>query len=176
MREGSYDTLQQRTSVQHKPPSKKQLGPIEAKTEAQGDLLAHIHTKDIVFATGPAGTGKTYVSAGCAADELKDNLIEKIVVCRPMQSCGEDMGFLPGDQHEKYAPWVQPVADVLEERLGKSHVEYLVKSGRVQYQPLMTMRGSSFKDSWILMDEAQNTTPEQMKMFLTHRILMESII
>lgn len=147
--------------------SRKKIGPVEAKTEAQGHLLHNIYSKDITFAIGPAGTGKTYVSSSAAADELRDGSINQIIVTRPMQSCDEDMGFLPGDINDKYEPWIAPVADVLNERLGKSYVSSLMKSGKVQYRPLMTMRGSSFENAWILLDEAQNTTPEQMKMFLT---------
>lgn len=158
----SYNPFQQST-----PKQRKQQGPIQARTEAQGYFLSNIYSKDITYGIGPAGTGKTYVAAAAAADEMRDNAIEQIIVCRPMQACDEEMGFLPGTQEEKYDPWIQPVQDVFNERLGKSHVEGLTKSGRIQYLPLMTMRGKSFKDAWIILDEAQNTTPEQMKMFLT---------
>jgi phosphate starvation-inducible PhoH-like protein len=147
--------------------SKKQQGPVQAKTEAQGQLLTQIYSKDITFVTGPAGTGKTYVAAAAACDAIHAGTIDKIIVCRPMVGVGEDMGFLPGDEEEKYMPWIQPVADVFDERLGKGFHQNLMKNGRIQYKPLMMMRGSSFKDSWIILDEAQNTTPDQMKMFLT---------
>ncbi len=167
IRNQDYAELPDQETLHTAPQRRKQRGPIEAKTQAQGQLMVQIDNKDIVFATGPAGTGKTYVSAGSAADQLAQGSIEKIIVCRPMQACDEDMGFLPGTEAEKYAPWVAPVAAVFEERLGKSYVESLVKGKRIEYMPLMTMRGASFKDAWILLDEAQNTTPEQMKMFLT---------
>lgn len=141
--------------------------PLEAQTEAQAHLMMAIDNKDIVFITGPAGTGKSYIPSAMAAESLNNGEIERIVIARPMQSCGEDMGFLPGDISEKYAPWVQPIMDVLEERLGKSCAEYMVKCGRIQWSPLQFMRGKSIKSSWVILDEAQNTTPEQMKMFLT---------
>lgn len=147
--------------------TRRNLKPLQAMTEAQGHLITSILTRDITFTTGYAGTGKTYLAAALAAEKLMDGEIERIIICRPMQSCGEDMGFLPGDLNEKYAPWVQPVMDVLEERMGKTCAEYMVKIGRIQWQPLQFMRGKSLKDSWVILDEAQNTTPEQMKMFLT---------
>lgn len=147
--------------------NRKQLPPVEALTEAQGQMISQILSKDIVFVTGPAGTGKTFVSAALAAQELEAKRIDKIVITRPMQGVDEEMGFLPGTEAEKYAPWCEPVMDVLNARLGKSYVEYLVKTERIQCKPLMLMRGKSFENSWILMDEAQNVTPGQMKMFLT---------
>lgn len=145
----------------------KKPKPLSALTEAQSQLIFQIQTKDITLVTGPAGTGKTYVAAGIAAEMLSDKQIDKIIITRPMVSCGEDMGFLPGEKEEKYAPWVAPIMDVLEERLGKSYVEYLIKSKRIITSPLQFMRGSSLRDAFIICDEAQNITPEQMKMFLT---------
>ncbi len=146
---------------------RRNMRPLEAQTEAQVHLIHAIETKDITFITGPAGTGKSYIPGALASEKLTSGEIDKIVITRPMQSCGEDMGFLPGDISEKYAPWVQPIMDVLEERLGKSCAEYMVKCGRIQWSPLQYMRGKSIKSSWVILDEAQNTTPDQMKMFLT---------
>lgn len=146
---------------------RKAQSPISPLTEAQGQMISQIVSKDIIFVNGCAGTGKTYVSAALAAEALENNQIEKIIITRPMQGCDEDMGFLPGDESEKYAPWCEPVMDVLEERLGKSYVKNLIKLGRIQCKPLMFMRGKSLSDAWILADEMQNATPDQMKMLLT---------
>jgi phosphate starvation-inducible protein PhoH and related proteins len=149
------------TPTQRKRPRK----PLAAKNEAQGQLIASVLSRDITFATGPAGTGKSYVVASLASEALESGTIDTLVITRPMKSCDEDMGFLPGEIEDKYAPWLAPVLDVLEERLGASCVEYLIK--RIQTIPLQFMRGKSFRDTWVILDEAQNTTPEQMKMFLT---------
>lgn len=140
---------------------------LEAKTEAQGQLIAQIKTKDITLVTGPAGTGKTYVTASLAAEMFVQQQVEKIIITRPMVACGEDMGFLPGDMDEKYAPWIAPIMDVLEERLGESYVKYLVKAKKIEMCPLQFMRGASMKQAFIICDEAQNVSQEQMKMFLT---------
>lgn len=147
--------------------SKKKAAPLQAKTEMQGQLISQIMSKDITIVTGPAGTGKTYVTASIAADMLKDDEVEKIIITRPMQACGEDMGFLPGEMGEKYAPWVAPIMDVLEERLGAGYVKYLIKAERIVMSPLQFMRGASMKNAFIICDEAQNVTRDQMKMFLT---------
>lgn len=145
----------------------KELKPLQARTEAQGQMISQVQTKDITIVTGPAGTGKTYIAAGLAAEMLSNKEVDKIIITRPMVACGEDIGFLPGEKDEKYAPWVAPVIDVLEERLGKSYVEYLIKYDRIIMSPLQFMRGASLKDAFIICDEAQNITPDQMKMFLT---------
>jgi phosphate starvation-inducible PhoH-like protein len=147
--------------------ARREVKPLEAKTEAQGHLITQINTKDIVYSIGPAGTGKTFVSCSMAADAIHRREIERVVVTRPMLACDEDMGFLPGDEDEKYLPWVMPMIDVFNKRLGTGFTEYLLKNKGIQTSPLMTMRGTSFEDTWIILDEAQNTTPEQMKMFLT---------
>lgn len=141
--------------------------PLSARTEMQGHFISNILSKDIIFATGPAGTGKTYIAAALAAEELAAGRIDQIIITRPMQECGEEMGFLPGELHDKYEPWVEPVLNVLNERLGKSYVENLRKNQKIVAKPLQYMRGMSFTDCWIIMDEAQNVTPDQMKMFLT---------
>lgn len=141
--------------------------PLRAKTEAQGNLMSQIQSKDLIFTTGPAGTGKTYVVTASAVEALLAGKTDKIIFTRPMVACDEEPWILPGEEDEKFAPWVSPMMDVIEERAGKSHARYLVKTGKVQFKPMMTMRGSSFKDSWVILDEAQNTTPQQMKMFLT---------
>lgn len=145
----------------------KRLKPVEARTEAQGHYLIAMDSFDLTFGVGPAGTGKTYVCGARAAEALEGGEASKIVITRPAREAGEELGFLPGDESEKYAPYIQPFRDVLEERMGKSKVEYLLKTGVIEAAPLAYMRGRSFKDAWVILDEAQNTTPEQMKMFLT---------
>lgn len=147
--------------------NKKNTRPLEAKTETQGQMISQILAKDIVFVTGPAGTGKTYIAASMAADLFREEKVERIIITRPMIACGEDMGFLPGDMDEKYAPWAAPVLDVLEERLGNGFAKYLLKHKQIVLSPLQYMRGASLKDSFVICDEAQNMTPAQMKMFLT---------
>lgn len=146
---------------------RKQPKRLQAQTEAQGQYISNILTKDITFGVGPAGTGKTYIAASLAAEALMDNKINSIVVCRPMNGCDEDMGFFPGTITEKYEPWMEPIIDVLEYKLGKSQVHMYLKNGKISAKPLMTMRGKTHRDSWVILDEAQNTTPKQMKMFIT---------
>jgi len=148
---------------------------IRALTEAQGHYIISVQENDVTFGIGPAGTGKTYVSTCLAAESLSKGDVEKIIFCRPMVGCDEDMGALPGDIHQKYDPWVEPVVEVLEERLGRSQVQMFLKNGKIQAKPMMYMRGKTFDNSFVILDEAQNTTPQQMKMFLT-RIGNESIV
>ena len=143
------------------------FGPLEARNETQGQMIVQIKTKRVTFVVGPAGTGKTFVATSLAAEMLEAGLIEKIVICRPMVGCEEEMGFLPGTEQEKYAPWLGPFFDVLEGKLGKKKVETYLKFGKIVAKPLMMMRGSTFRNSFVILDEAQNTTPGQMKMFLT---------
>lgn len=146
---------------------RRNIEPLSPKNEAQGQLISQIATKDITFSVGPAGTGKTYIAASMAAEALFEKRVNKIILTRPMIGCDEEMGFLPGDQFEKYQPWVAPMIDVLEERLGVGFVGYHLKNHQIDTRPLMAMRGDSFKNSFIILDEAQNTTPGQMKMFLS---------
>jgi phosphate starvation-inducible PhoH-like protein len=141
--------------------------PLEAKNEAQGQLISNILGKDITFATGPAGTGKTYITATLALEALLSKRINKILITRPMQACGEDMGHLPGEIEDKYAPWVRPVLDVFRDHMTEGALTYALKNKKIEFCPLQFMRGSSFKHTWAILDEAQNITPEQMKMFLT---------
>ena len=146
---------------------RRKLPPLAAKNESQGNLMTLIDSRDIVFSVGPAGTGKTYISSTMAAERLLNRTIEKVIITRPMLACDEDIGFLPGDENDKYHPWVSPMIDVLDKRLGSGFLKYLLDNKAIRAQPLMMMRGSSFEDSVVILDEAQNTTPEQMKMFLT---------
>ena len=140
------------------------------KTDSQKELCAKIRDNDIIFVTGPAGTGKTFVSGMLAARELQDGNLDKIVVTRPaVEVDGEKMGFLPGELEEKFAPWFEPFRDVFEKAMGAGPLKYNMKKGvdKVVPTPMAYMRGSSYDSTWIIMDEAQNCTKEQMKMLLT---------
>lgn len=141
--------------------------PIQAQSEAQGHYLISIESQHVTFGVGPAGTGKTYISAVMACDALMAKEVDKIVITRPVVEADENMGFLPGEIADKFAPYFVPVREVLEERLGKAFVEYLIGTGKIEIAPFAYMRGRTFKNAFIILDEAQNTTPKQMKMFLT---------
>jgi len=146
---------------------KRVLKPISAMTEAQGHYICSILSNTITFGVGPAGTGKSYVAVGLACDKLASGDIDKIIITRPAVDAGESFGFLPGEIEEKYAVYLDPFRDIFHERLGKNQTEYMIKHGKIVAKPLAFMRGTTFNDSWIILDEAQNTTPNQMKMFLT---------
>lgn len=148
-------------------PAKVDRSPIEALNESQKKYIAAIKAFDLVFATGPAGTGKTWICGALAAQALDTGNIDKIIITRPAVEAGESLGFLPGELEEKFDPFLQPFRDVLNERLGKTFVDYLIKTGRIEAAPLAYMRGRTFKNAYIILDEAQNTSPLQMKMFLT---------
>lgn len=141
--------------------------PIEAKSEAQGHYILSITRNDVTFGTGPAGTGKTFVATTMACDALMAGEVDKVVVTRPVVEAEENMGFLPGEVADKFAPYFTPVREVLEERLGQGFVKYLIENGKIEIAPFAYMRGRTFKRSFIILDEAQNTTPKQMKLFLT---------
>lgn len=153
------------TLLKHRPQRAKK--PLQARTETQGHYILSIEQNDLTFGLGPAGTGKTYVCGAMAAEALDNGDAEKIIITRPVVEAGENLGFLPGEVEDKFAPYLQPFRDVLNERLGKGHVDYLIKAGRIEAAPLAYMRGRTFKDCWVVLDEAQNTTPTQMKLFLT---------
>lgn len=135
----------------------------------QDDLLGYLEDRDIniVFAVGPAGTGKTLISTLAGLKLLKSNKINKFVVTRPAVSVDEQHGFLPGTLVEKMAPWTRPIFDIFEEYYAPDQIEYMVNDNRLEVAPLAYMRGRTFKDSWIIADEMQNATDNQMKMLLT---------
>ena len=147
--------------------SPRALEPLEPQTEKQRKYIASIKSHIITFATGSAGTGKTYVAAALAAQALENRTVDRIIVTRPAVEAGESLGFLPGELDEKFDPYLQPFRLVLEERLGKAKVEYLLKTKTIEAIPLGYLRGRTFKNAFVILDEAQNTTPKQMKMFLT---------
>ncbi len=141
--------------------------PLRPLNDRQRRYLNAMRESVITFGLGPAGTGKTYNCGAFAAQELEAKRISKIIITRPAVEAGENLGFLPGEKEDKFAPYLAPFRDVLDERLGKSFVDYLIKAGRIEAAPLAYMRGRTFKDAFVILDEAQNTTPTQMKMFLT---------
>lgn len=141
--------------------------PIVAQNDSQKRYINAIRTQQVTFASGPAGVGKTWLAGALAAEQLTGRKIEKIIITRPAVEAGEKLGFLPGEMEEKYAPYLAPFRDVLDERLGKSYVDLALKRGKIEASPFAYMRGRTFKNALVILDEAQNTTPTQMKMFLT---------
>ncbi len=150
--------------------------PFVAKTNAQKQYFAALNDFKIVFGVGAAGTGKTACSVAHACQELYFGRIEKIVITRPMvAACKEDIGFLPGTVEDKQSPFLAPVRSIMDKVLGKSTVDIFIKNGQIEGVPLAFCRGRTFDNSFIIVDEAQNTTPEQMLMILT-RIGIDSKI
>jgi phosphate starvation-inducible PhoH-like protein len=142
-------------------------GTIRARGKNQREYLASIHSKDLAFGIGPAGTGKTYLAVACAVEALTADKIRRIILVRPAVEAGERLGFLPGDLSQKVDPYLRPMYDALYEMLGFDRVARFIERNVIEVAPLAFMRGRSLNDSFIILDEAQNTTPEQMKMFLT---------
>ncbi|CAM3318932.1 MULTISPECIES: PhoH family protein [Saccharibacillus] len=141
--------------------------PIRPKTIGQKHYVTTIKKKDIVFGIGPAGTGKTYLAVVLAVTALKEGLVKRIVLTRPAVEAGESLGFLPGDLQEKVDPYLRPLYDALYDVMGTEQVAKALERGLIEIAPLAYMRGRTLDDAFIILDEAQNTTPEQMKMFLT---------
>ncbi|MFT4099085.1 MAG: PhoH family protein [Rhodoblastus sp.] len=133
----------------------------------QSEYLACLRAYEQVFVMGPAGTGKTWLAATHAADLLRKRHISKIVLTRPNVPCGRSLGFFPGTLENKFAPWAAPVADAIRARLGEAVYDVAAKNGDIEVVPFEVMRGRSWRDAFILLDEAQNTTAAEMQMFLT---------
>ncbi len=141
--------------------------PVYAKTINQKHYIKAINTNDLVFGIGPAGTGKTYVAVMQAISKLRDGSIKKIILTRPAVEAGENLGFLPGDLKEKIDPYLRPLYDALYEGLGIKQTEDLIERGTIEIAPLAYMRGRTLENAYVILDEAQNTTTNQMKLFLT---------
>ena len=142
-------------------------GTIRARGPNQREYLRRIRRNDLTFGVGPAGTGKTYLAVACAVEALQADRVRRIVLVRPAVEAGERLGFLPGDLTQKVDPYLRPMYDALYEMMGFDRVAKLIERNVIEVAPLAFMRGRSLNDSFIILDEAQNTTVEQMKMFLT---------
>jgi phosphate starvation-inducible PhoH-like protein len=140
---------------------------LRARTVNQGVYLENIATHDITFGIGPAGTGKTYLAVACAIDALERSAVQRIVLTRPAVEAGERLGFLPGDLSQKVDPYLRPLYDALYELMGVEQVQKAFERQQIEIAPLAFMRGRTLNHAFVILDEAQNTTPEQMKMFLT---------
>ncbi len=141
--------------------------PIKSKTSGQKKYVDSIRKNEVVFGIGPAGTGKTYLAIAMAVSFLRSKRVSRIVLTRPAVEAGEKLGYLPGDLQEKINPYLRPLYDALYEILGTETFQKYIENGVIEVAPLAYMRGRTLDDSFIILDEAQNTTPEQMKMFLT---------
>ncbi len=142
-------------------------GPLKARTPGQGVYLQQIANHDITFGIGPAGTGKTYLAVACAVDALERSAVQRIVLTRPAVEAGERLGFLPGDLVQKVDPYLRPLYDALYDLMGVDKVHKAFERQALEIAPLAFMRGRTLNNAFVILDEAQNTTPEQMKMFLT---------
>ncbi|TGB04266.1 PhoH family protein [Halobacillus salinus] len=140
---------------------------IRVKTLGQRNYVSAIKNNDLVFGIGPAGTGKTYLAVVMAVNALKNGEVKRIILTRPAVEAGESLGFLPGDLKEKVDPYLRPLYDSLHDVFGAEHTARLIDRGTIEIAPLAYMRGRTLDDAFAILDEAQNTTPEQMKMFLT---------
>jgi phosphate starvation-inducible PhoH-like protein len=140
---------------------------IRPKTPGQKEYIEAIRQNDVVFGIGPAGTGKTYLAMTLAVKALKERAVQRLVLTRPAVEAGESLGFLPGDLQDKMAPYLRPLYDALYDLMGGDVYQNYMEKGIIEVAPLAYMRGRTLDDSFIILDEAQNTTAEQLKMFLT---------
>ncbi len=142
-------------------------GELRARTPNQAIYLENIAAHDITFGIGPAGTGKTYLAVACAVDALERSAVQRIVLTRPAVEAGEKLGYLPGDLNQKVDPYLRPLYDALYDLMGFDKVQKAFERNMLEIAPLAFMRGRTLSNAFVILDEAQNTTPEQMKMFLT---------
>jgi phosphate starvation-inducible PhoH-like protein len=149
---------------------------IKVKTPNQQKMVEAAANNDIVFAIGPAGTGKTYTAVAIAVKALKNKEVKKIIITRPAVEAGENLGFLPGDLKEKIDPYLRPIYDALDDMIQPEKLKYFIENRVIEIAPLAYMRGRTLNNAFILLDEAQNTTPMQMKMFLTRMGIQSKVI
>jgi len=149
------------------PAMQTRRGEVRGRTANQARYLQNMSTHDITFGIGPAGTGKTYLAVACAVDALERSAVQKIVLTRPAVEAGEKLGFLPGDLGQKVDPYLRPLYDALYDLMGFDKVQKAFERQQIEIAPLAFMRGRTLNHAFVILDEAQNTTPEQMKMFLT---------
>jgi phosphate starvation-inducible PhoH-like protein len=142
-------------------------GAVRARGANQTEYLTNVRNHDLTFGIGPAGTGKTYLAVACAVEALQSEKVRRIILVRPAVEAGERLGFLPGDLSQKVDPYLRPMYDALYEMMGFERVAKMIERNVIEVAPLAFMRGRSLNDSFVILDEAQNTTNEQMKMFLT---------
>lgn len=161
------DLLGEQQLEQHPVVIKTKYGLIKGRGANQQDYLRKIVSHDINFGVGPAGTGKTFLAVACAIEALQAEKVRKIILVRPAVEAGEKLGFLPGDMAQKVDPYLRPLYDALYDMLGLERVEKMIDRGIIEVAPLAFMRGRTLNDAFIILDEAQNTTVEQIKMFLT---------
>jgi len=171
LQESSVDQLLAEVAAPQQPlpqvTIKTKRGVIKGRGQNQQDYLRKILSHDINFGVGPAGTGKTYLAVACAVEALQNETVRRIILVRPAVEAGEKLGFLPGDMAQKVDPYLRPLYDALYDMLGFERVEKLLEKNVIEVAPLAFMRGRTLNDSFIILDEAQNTTTEQIKMFLT---------
>lgn len=171
MQDATIDDLLEEKPIQSEEPQpvaiKTKYGLIKGRGKNQQDYLKKIISHDINFGVGPAGTGKTFLAVACAVEALQSEKVRKIILVRPAVEAGEKLGFLPGDMAQKVDPYLRPLYDALYDMLGLERVEKLIEKGVIEVAPLAFMRGRTLNDAFIILDEAQNTTVEQIKMFLT---------
>ena len=163
----SDDFLSQKKKKKESEPIKTWKKFIRPKTKGQRIYLSSLKENDVVFCTGPAGTGKTYLAVAHGIQLLKNNQVERIILSRPAVEAGEKLGFLPGDVKEKVDPYLRPIYDAINDMIPYDRVEKKIASGEIEIAPLAFMRGRTLSNSYIIIDEAQNTTQVQMKMLLT---------
>jgi phosphate starvation-inducible PhoH-like protein len=149
------------------PPLRTRRSDLQGRTPRQEQYIEHILGHDITFGIGPAGTGKTFLAVACAVDALERDLVQRIILVRPAVEAGERLGFLPGDLAQKVDPYLRPLYDALHDLMGSDKVVRLLERGTIELAPLAYIRGRTLNHAFVILDEAQNTTPEQMKMFLT---------
>ena len=164
---GKSESDQQRRDDQHRWSMKTSKATIKGRGRNQVDYLKQIRTNDLTLGIGPAGTGKTYLAVACAVNALENDEVQRLVLVRPAVEAGERLGFLPGDLAQKIDPYLRPMYDALYEMMGFQKVAKLIERNVIEIAPLAYMRGRTLNDSFIILDEAQNTTIDQMKMFLT---------
>ncbi|WP_284309487.1 PhoH family protein, partial [Hydrogenophaga electricum] len=161
------DTALPASSSDDAPAMQTRRGEVRGRTANQARYLENMAVHDITFGIGPAGTGKTYLAVACAVDALERSAVQKIVLTRPAVEAGEKLGFLPGDLGQKVDPYLRPLYDALYDLMGFDKVQKAFERQQIEIAPLAFMRGRTLNHAFVILDEAQNTTPEQMKMFLT---------
>jgi len=168
-RRARLELVEDRTSRLHRTrfDEERHLSPIQPLTERQAEYLDALGRSPQGIVLGPAGTGKTYIAGTRAADQLRQRRISKVVITRPNVPAGRSLGFFPGSLEEKIAPWVAPLTEAMKERMGAGAFEIALKAGDIEIVPFEVMRGRTFKDCLVILDEAQNTTTNEIKMFLT---------